>query len=76
MIYRSGADVKSISDELNSSGHASKNDLQLMMNLLKPRYCVLPVQGEYRLLAAKCTRSDRSWYSSRKYLLASKGRCG
>lgn len=51
MIYRAGADVKSISDELNSSGHASKNDLQLMMNLLKPRY-VLPVQGEYRLLAA------------------------
>ncbi|KRM96493.1 metallo-beta-lactamase superfamily protein [Liquorilactobacillus aquaticus DSM 21051] len=51
MIYRAGADVKAISDELNSSGHASRNDLQLMMNLLKPRY-VIPVQGEYRLLAA------------------------
>lgn len=51
MIYRSGAEVKAIFEEVNSSGHASKNDLQLMMNLLNPKYLV-PVQGEYRLLAA------------------------
>lgn len=51
MIYRSGADVKSIADEFNCSGHASRNDLQLMMNLLHPKY-VIPVQGEYRLMAA------------------------
>lgn len=51
MIYRAGAEVKSISDEFNCSGHASRNDLQLMMNLLHPEY-VIPVQGEYRLMAA------------------------
>lgn len=51
LIYRAGAEVKSISDELNSSGHASKTDLQLMLNLLHPQY-LIPVQGEYRLLAA------------------------
>ncbi|KRL99961.1 ribonuclease J [Liquorilactobacillus satsumensis] len=51
MIYRAGADVKAISEELNSSGHASRNDLQLMMNLLQPDY-VIPIQGEYRLLSA------------------------
>ena len=75
MIYRSGADVKSISDELNSSGHASKNDLQLMMNLLKPRY-VLPVQGEYRLLAANAHAATEVGIPAEKYLLASKRRCG
>lgn len=49
MIYRSGAEVKAISDDLQSSGHASQNDLQLMLNFMKPEYFI-PVQGEYRLL--------------------------
>ena len=49
MIYRAGGEVKAISDDLNASGHASKNDLQLMINLLKPNY-LIPIQGEYRLL--------------------------
>lgn len=51
MIYRAGGEVKAISDDLNSSGHAYKRDLQLMLNLLKPKYLV-PIQGEYRLLNA------------------------
>lgn len=51
MIYRAGGEVKAISDDLKSSGHANKADLQLMFNLLHPQY-VLPVQGEYRQLAA------------------------
>ena len=33
------------------SGHANPNDLQLMLNLMKPKYFI-PVQGEYRQLAA------------------------
>ena len=49
MIYRAGGEVKAISDDLNASGHASKNDLQLMINLLNPKY-LIPIQGEYRLL--------------------------
>lgn len=51
MIFRSGATVKTVADDLNLSGHASRNDLQLMFNLLKPEY-VIPVQGEYRQLYA------------------------
>ncbi len=51
MIYRAGADVKAISDDLHAAGNANKNDLQLMLNLLKPQY-LIPVQGEYRLLDA------------------------
>lgn len=51
MLFRAGADVKQISSDMNSSGHASKNDFQMMLNLLKPEN-VLPVQGEYRMLNA------------------------
>ncbi|MBZ2404722.1 ribonuclease J [Liquorilactobacillus hordei] len=72
MIYRAGADVKAISDELNSSGHASRNDLQLMMNLLKPKY-VIPVQGEYRLLAANSRCAQEIGISKDNIFITSKG---
>ncbi|MGX7196975.1 ribonuclease J [Enterococcus olivae] len=51
IIYRAGGTVKNISDNLRVSGHASPNDLQLMLNLMKPKYFI-PIQGEYRLMAA------------------------
>lgn len=49
LLYRAGAEVKFIADDLNPSGHASQNDEQLMMNFMKPKYFI-PIQGEYRLL--------------------------
>lgn len=49
MLFKAGANVKSISQDLRSSGYASANDLQLMLNFMKPKY-FLPVQGEYRVL--------------------------
>lgn len=51
MVYRAGGTVKTISDNLYVSGHGNENDLKLMLNLMKPKYFI-PVQGEYRLLAA------------------------
>ncbi len=51
MLYRAGAVVKEISDSFKVSGHATPNDLKLMINLLKPEFFI-PVQGEYRYLAA------------------------
>ncbi|NVY95719.1 ribonuclease J [Lactobacillus sp. DCY120] len=51
-IFRAGGEVKALADsKMYTSGHASKNDLQLMINLLHPQN-VIPVQGEYRLLNA------------------------
>src|SRR5699024_8504851 len=50
-IYRAGGSVKQITDNLKASGHGTPNDLKLLINLLKPTY-FMPVQGEYRLLAA------------------------
>jgi len=49
-LMRRGADVKyeQVSD-IHVSGHASKEELKLMMNLVKPKYFV-PIHGEYRHL--------------------------
>ncbi|WP_265460018.1 ribonuclease J [Enterococcus sp. HY326] len=51
MIYRAGGVVKQISENFRVSGHANANDLQLMLNFMNPKYFI-PVQGEYRQLAA------------------------
>ncbi len=49
-LMRRGADViyEKVS-EIHVSGHASKEELKLMMNLVKPRY-FMPIHGEYRHL--------------------------
>lgn len=51
LVYRSGGEVKLINDNLCVSGHANSRELQLMLNLMKPK-CFIPVQGEYRQLEA------------------------
>ena len=51
LIYKAGGTVKQITQNLHVSGHANGRDLQLMINLLKPKY-LFPVQGEYRNLSA------------------------
>jgi ribonuclease J len=50
-MYRRGAEVyTSRNSPVHVSGHASRDELALMMNLVKPRHFV-PVHGEYRHLA-------------------------
>ncbi|HEL9645725.1 TPA: ribonuclease J [Streptococcus suis] len=51
MIYQAGGVVKSITKNLRVSGHGNARDLQLMLNILQPKY-LFPVQGEYRQLDA------------------------
>ncbi|PIO86120.1 ribonuclease J [Pediococcus damnosus] len=72
MIYRAGGEVKAISDDLNASGHASKNDLQLMINLLKPKY-LIPVQGEYRLLKTHVQLAQEAGMDKDHIFLTQKG---
>ena len=57
MIYRAGGIVKSISENLRVSGHANPRDLQMMMNFMSPKYFI-PVQGEYRQLAAHASLAN------------------
>ena len=51
-LYRRGADVL-YGDEhpgIHASGHAAREELKLILNLVRPRYFV-PVHGEYRQLS-------------------------
>ncbi|MBG9979789.1 ribonuclease J [Facklamia sp. DSM 111018] len=51
MIYKAGASVLSVTDHHKTSGHATPNDLKLMLNFIKPQY-LIPINGEYRMLKA------------------------
>ncbi|MHB8880880.1 MAG: ribonuclease J [Thermodesulfovibrionales bacterium] len=47
-LFRRGADViYEKTSEIHVSGHASKEELKLMLNLVKPTY-FMPIHGEYR----------------------------
>lgn len=72
MVYRAGAEVKAISDDLQPSGHAGQNDLQLMLNFMKPKYFI-PVQGEYRLLNRHAQLAQEVGVAADHIFITSKG---
>lgn len=47
MIYRVTTNVKSLKSNLLIESHADREEIKLMINLLRPKY-VIPVIGEYR----------------------------
>lgn len=72
LIYRAGATSKKIFDNMKVSGHATPNDLKLMINLLDPTY-VIPVQGEYRMLAAHAKLANEVGMPFQNIFLPGKG---
>ncbi|MCW6653151.1 ribonuclease J [Aerococcaceae bacterium NML210727] len=72
MIYRAGATVKEITDNFKTSGHATPNDLKMMMNFLKPKY-IIPVNGEYRMLAAHAELAIQVGYKEEQIFLPELG---
>ncbi len=58
-LYRRGADViyEKVS-EVHVSGHASQEELKIMLNMVRPKYFI-PVHGEYRHLVLHARLASR-----------------
>ncbi|MGO2083470.1 ribonuclease J [Vagococcus sp.] len=72
MVYRAGGTVKTISDNIHVSGHGNQNDLKLMLNLMKPKYFI-PIQGEYRVLAAHADLAHEVGISYKNIFITGRG---
>lgn len=72
LIYRAGGTVVKLSSRLKASGHATPNDLQLMINLLRPTYFI-PIQGEYRMLAAHADLANETGIPYQNIFILSNG---
>lgn len=72
-LYRMGADVvyEKVSD-IHSSGHAYKEELKLMLNLVNPRYFI-PVHGEYRHLVKHIQLAMETGMPEDRLILAEDG---
>ncbi|HFI0463109.1 TPA: ribonuclease J [Streptococcus suis] len=71
-VYRAGAKVEEITDLVKTSGHASQNDLKMMLNFLKPKY-LIPVNGEYRMLKAHANLARQLGYEDDQLILPAIG---
>lgn len=72
-LYRMGADViyEKVSD-IHTSGHARREELKLMLSLVKPQYFV-PVHGEYRHLVKHTQMAMDTGMPKDRVLLAEDG---
>lgn len=71
-IYRAGARVLELIDMVRTSGHATPNDLKMMINFLKPQY-IIPVNGEYRMQAAHADLAKQLGYQEYQLILPAIG---
>jgi len=72
-LYRRGAEVyyEKVS-EVHVSGHASQEELKLLLNIVKPRY-FLPVHGEYRHLVKHLQLAQNVGIPAERCILAVNG---
>ncbi|TAN44130.1 MAG: ribonuclease J [Nitrospirae bacterium] len=72
-LMRKGADViyEKVS-EIHVSGHASKEELKLMMNMVRPRY-FMPIHGEYRHLKYHMRLAEKSGIPSENIFILENG---
>ncbi|HWC32184.1 MAG TPA: ribonuclease J [Actinomycetota bacterium] len=72
-LFRLGADVHHVGIEaVHVSGHAAAEELQLMMNLVRPRWFV-PVHGERRHLARHATLAEEVGIPRERILICEDG---
>ncbi|MFO7784425.1 MAG: ribonuclease J [Thermodesulfobacteriota bacterium] len=72
-LYRMGAEVvyEKVSD-IHTSGHAYREELKLMINLVRPRYFI-PIHGEYRHLFKHAALAEEVGIPRERILLAENG---
>lgn len=72
-LYRLGAEViyEKVSD-IHTSGHARREELKLMLSLVKPRYFV-PIHGEYRHLVKHAQIASEMGMADDRILIAEDG---
>ena len=72
-LYRRGAEViyEKVS-EIHVSGHASQEELKLMLNMVKPRHFI-PVHGEYRHLVKHSQLAEKVGVKKENIVLAEDG---
>lgn len=72
-LYRMGAEVvyEKVSD-IHSSGHAYREELKLMLNLVKPRY-FMPIHGEFRHLVKHARLAEKTGLEPENILLVEDG---
>jgi ribonuclease J len=72
-LYRMGAEViyEKVS-AIHSSGHAYKEELKLMLNLVKPKY-FMPIHGEYRHLVKHMQLAEETGIGQGNSILAENG---
>jgi ribonuclease J len=72
-LYRRGAEVihEKVS-EVHVSGHASQEELKLMLNLVRPRFFI-PVHGEYRHLVKHSQLAQKVGIPGERCILAVNG---
>ncbi|KPN79831.1 Metallo-beta-lactamase superfamily protein [Apilactobacillus kunkeei] len=72
MVYQADGTVKVISNDLNVSDHASAEDIQMLISLLKPQYFI-PVSGEYMMMNESKRAATNMGVDEDKILILSKG---
>ncbi|QRN86158.1 ribonuclease J [Clostridia bacterium] len=72
-LFRLGAKViYGKASDMHVSGHASKEDLLLMLNLIKPKYFI-PVHGEYRMQVAHAKFAEQTGVDPNNIFIADNG---
>ena len=73
-LYKSGMKiyVNSNKNKLHASGHASQIELELMVKLINPKY-IIPIHGEYRMLAAMKNNVSIVGFEKEKYIQVTNG---
>ncbi|MED4015285.1 ribonuclease J [Sutcliffiella cohnii] len=71
-LFRAGANVIYGQRKIHVSGHASQEELKLMINLVKPKY-LLPIQGEYKMQMALAKVAESTGLTADSIFLTEKG---